>query len=88
MVGGSGALGKPRPNAGSSVLKRFRSAFKCVNIAPHESTLAHHNVLIKGDQILGKKAVEEVRQSVEKHANRYDAIICTAGGFNGSFLAQ
>lgn len=83
VVGGAGVLGSFWLNEGSSVIKRFKSVYNCVNISPHASSLAHQNVVLSGDGILSKSAVEDVKKHAEKYHNRYDAVICTAGGFNG-----
>jgi len=76
IVGGSGALG-------SSVLRRFRDTYKCVNISPAPSDLAFKNISIGTTGVLTKDAVAKIKAEAKKEQSNYDAIICTAGGFNG-----
>lgn len=84
VVGGAGALGRQVHKPGSSVLKRFKSVYNCVNVSPAASSLAHHNIAINADEVLSKSAVEKIRKQAEGVTNKFDAVICTAGGFNGS----
>ena len=66
------------------MLQRFRAAYRCVNISPNESSLAHENIL-SGSGVLSRDQVTAIKaQAQQAVKQKYDAVICTAGGFNGS----
>lgn len=66
------------------MLQRFRSAYRCVNISPTESSLAHENI-VSGGGVLSREQVSAIKEQAQRAIKqKYDAVICTAGGFNGS----
>lgn len=72
-------------SSGRRVVQKFKHTYQVVNLSPDPSSETAANVLSPvGD--LNKKTISAIKTELLKHSEKYDSIICTAGGFNGSPL--